>query len=430
MYGRAVPILYQFQTPMKLSRFLAIKVLYSFSLLSCTVLPAQPPERAIVPKANKPPEAVKPPEVPVAPLVTWAELNKEIGGPTLVTLQFNATSATEAIEQLRKQSPVPITVQSPQYMEQQKKTITANYQKQPFWSVVRDMCKQLGLRIENYSMSPGVTFTPYGSQEAGVVKNFGPFTFELAGVNYYRNRPYRSAEVKTHESLSMELHGYGDPKIRLMSNGTTYQLIEALDEAGKSLLLPDNENSSSHQTMPIHLSLRLNPAYKFGSQLKKLNGNLHCLVSTNSTTWEIPNVLNAKSEQKTFTRNGQTEIWSFDGVQKEGNWYSVELVVSRPRRLMDNRMRLSNGREIWVQNDNFYQNLRMVDAQGRPLQNNGYNSRGSGDKETEITTITLRYSARNNGDEETGAPDKLILNINSGWRELVVPFQFTNLSLP
>ena len=125
--------------------------------------------RAQPPEAAKTEDEIKKAQEPeTLPLVTWDELKKQLGGSTLITLHAKEMSIIDAIESLNKQSPVPVKIENQQYLEQQnKKTLTADYDAQPFWLVARDIAEKVGIGLQNYG-GQSVTFTPWSGQNNGI----------------------------------------------------------------------------------------------------------------------------------------------------------------------------------------------------------------------------------------------------------------------
>ncbi len=410
----------------------ALQSLYLMSILTTSALtisvltgraqPPDPPKTATEIKNAQEPEAL--------PLVTWNELQKQIGGPTLVTLHAKEMPIVEVIDALGKQSPVPVNIQNRTYLEQQnKKTLTADYEKQPFWKVARDIADKLDIGLQNYGGS-SITFTPWGEQSGGVASVSEAAIFNLSSASYSRYVGQGKTNESRNESLYLNCTLMADPKLQWQNNGMAVHLTEALDDKNQSLL-PTSDSDIYSNGIPIDMNMQLKARDTHGGTLKRLRGTFHGAVAFVSETWEVPDILKAKNVEKIITTGETTTRLELQDVTRDGDDYRVVLIISQNGTPGQQRTKLSTGKQIWMGND-FQKQPRLVDDAGRDLQMRSSSMNQEGNEGTRITTFTCVFYPSRNGDadDRNGEPTKLILPITSDWRELIIPFEFTNVNLP
>ena len=385
---------------------------------------AQPPE---APKT--PVEIEKAQEPEALPLVTWDELKKQLGGPTLITLHAKEMSIGEAIDALDKQTPFSVKIENRQYLEQQnKKTLTADYQAQPFWTVALDIAEKVSIGIQNHGGLQDVTFTPWSNRNEGLTSAFGPGIFILSRSSYVRSVGQGKDGTARSESLSLGCTLFADPKLQWQSQGVAVHLTEALDDKNQSLL-PEEDSYIYSQGIPIDLSLRLKAVDAKDGTLKSLRGAFHGAVAFVSGNWEVGDVLHAKNVEKIITAGDSVTRLELQDVTPKGETYVATMVISQSGTANRQRARLSTGKQIRM-NNSFTNKMRLVDDKGRDLQLRGQNLHSDGDQETRITTYTATFTRNGDDDTQSGSPAKLIMPLADDWRELIIPFEFKNVKLP
>ena len=379
------------------------------------------------------------------PTVTWDELQKELGGPSLVTLHAEKMPLLQIIEELNRQTPIPVSAYIPPNWEKfDGKLFSANYDNQPFWKVVRDMAQQMQIGLSNSSSNSGVEFLYWSPEPDALTATSGPCIFALSDVEHHRT--LRSGTTKAENALAEEtlfLKGrfFVDPKVRWQSSELSVKVETALDENGTSLVAEtDSDSDPRHSASnPTDLSLELKPPAKRpdgtrSSQLKTLRGSLHGVVALQRQQWEVEDALNIKNAEKTFGSEDDAIRIEIQDVKKVNDDYQVVLIVSQSKSNQEGQLRyvkLATGKGVVI-GSSFYRDVQLLDDKNRPLQQVKIGSQRDGDRETSIVTITLTFRPQKSDDENlrTGTPAKVVLNYNSDYRELVVPFEFKDIALP
>jgi hypothetical protein len=161
----------------------------------------------------------------------------------------------------------------------------------------------------------------------------------------------------------------------------------------------------------------LDASAALGNKIDHLKGSVKFGVQAEMIKIEIPDVLNAKKVIKTA---GDVKL-TLEEVKKESNdRYTAKIVVSRPRNADSNS------------NDLNVQGIQLLDADGKPLDNQGYGGNGGANGEY---TYTMNFGrneryGRNGREVKPGVPAKLVWEVPTKVTEITVPFEFKDLPLP
>lgn len=383
------------------------------------------------------------------PLVTWDELQQQLGGPSLVSLHAEKLSALQLIEALNQQTPVRVSARSASsWKELEGKLFSANYERQPFWNVVRDMAQNMRIGLSNSSSSQAVQFVNWAPEPNALTQTSGPCLFVLSDVEHHRTlqaagsapQGANADDATAQESLALKGRFFLDPKVRWQSSDLSIVITEATDENDQSLRM-ETDPSDSHFIVgnPSELKLELKPPAKRpdgtrSSRLKLLRGSLHGAIALQTQRWEIDDALTAKNAEKTFGRGNDAMRVELEDIKKEGDDYRAVLIVSQSKSSQEGQLRyvkLATGKGVLV-GISTYRDLQLLDEQNRPLQQVKIDTRTEGDQETRIVTITATFRPQQ-GEEEsqrTGTPAKFVFDYASDYRELIVPFEFKDVPLP
>lgn len=424
-----------------LSRFITLGALCLLGVFSVEVR-AQPPAPAIQ-------QALPPAEAPFLPIITWDELQRQIGGPSLVTLHARTMPALQALDELVKQTPVPARVQSRSSWQGDDQTLlSGDYERQPYWRAVRDIGEKLDARAYSYGGRNLMFVQSFGlgsdAEQEGFVVESGPAILTLLNAEYSSKMRLKleNGDAPTAADKNLNLSGriYLDPKLAVLERGLAIHLEEASDERGASLLLNPNEETSAEVVastygVPGKLILPLKPPARQGGKLAQLRGSLHGAVASKSQVWEVDDVLNVKNVAQVFELDGKPERYELQEAKADGvERYRVRIVVSQPGVFDRQSARLSTGKELFLTSSNAISyNLRLIDSDGREMWRQGAGAERNteeGNKENPLTVITAIFGRGEGETAPVGKPAKLLLTLPYDWRELIVPFSFQNIPLP
>ena len=348
------------------------------------------------------------------------EENQRIG-VTLVTLHLKDTPAKEAFEALKKQTGMDIAPSHDQFWDprfnRNSGAVTIDVDRQPYWTVVRELCAQTGLSVDSFGREMHLNNGDRGRMKAPMCLQ-GPFMFLATGSQYYRQTNY-GADQNRNEQLSIQIMVYPEPKIQLMGYTWNPQITEAVDEKGNSLLISNRgvgpDNWMEHETAHTY-SIALQPLKDRGQKLAKFKGSIRVRVASQTEKLEIPDVLNGQSTEKTL---GGYRIVVKDG-KRNGQQGQVVVEMYRQQGWMTRLSRMGAGSDAtWPRPDS----IRFIGPNGQVFRNNGWGG-GGGDSERKYSTS---FSI---GLLEADEALKLVWEIPTEFKELDLPFDFTDLPLP
>jgi hypothetical protein len=341
--------------------------------------------------------------------------------PTLVTVQIKDGVAQEVFADLYKQAGLPLEAMPANLWEdgEMQKPVSLNVEKVPFWEAMRQASEKTGVCVQPAfdPAKPYVLARDAGGWSKKPAFVSGPFLVVANGISGNRNLDYGTPQAAA--SLGVSMTVYVEPKLRLGSIQMALKVSEAVDEEGRSLLLPAAAGAPrflagftwhGHQWSPsASLQWPANGARK----IARLKGTLGATVITKSEVWEIADPLSGAESSKTIGK----ATYTFHGMkQDERRTATVEIYTAT----------LSFKREPGNGQDNggldggaALQGAQLVDAAGKTLKSNGIQIVGK--------EVTLSFVAP---PQALGDPAKLIVDIPTETRAVEIPVEFKDLPLP
>lgn len=387
------------------------------SLTASTPIVAQPPEPA---KSSE------------APSITPDELLRLLGEKPQIALHFKDAQPQQVLEELSRQT--GFTFRLTEFGRiQEAKPVTIDVEGQEFWPVLNELAKQMGVSIRRGGLGSGFQVWPGQMfQERGN----GPQSPSALGVlqadSVGRSRSLRwGADGKPAwtETISVGLRFQIDPRIQVLSASYQPKIDEAVDNTGRSIALPrpafaadfnmfsgaDFDDGSGRR---FNVSLRA-PAAP-AQRIARLKGSARLRVITRSETWEV-DIDEEKSRTKTVQRDGAQMSLNVGPWRRRGGRYEIELAMREPEAVPD-LAGINRRRMLGLQ---AFGTVRLLDAQNRELTRSGTegNSSSSG------VEYRMSFSSRG-GENDPGAPARLVWTLPTEWKDVEVPFEFTDLPLP
>lgn len=501
-------------------------------LLLATTAMAQPPIAVPVKPTDAEPETRQ----PMAPPMSLAELEKFIGGRTLLTLKLQNATLEEVAVAMSQSSGLDIAVrptpkpfappnrpdgQPGAYTPPPTPRFTLEAKEQPFWEAL--LAWQRGARTSEpssaqkrvvvlpNSVSYGVSVPSPGLQrsldgfwlqdrstlsegrglavwpslfvatsltrnqqafldanglrEIATTENAPPLLGKsaapvaVAPVGAAPEKPQPEAE-RWADRLTLNMQAYIDPKIR--PTALRCDIEEAIDDKGNDLRWTASRDVSRAITnpsmmggstgTPLNISLRSQPG--MGKRLVKLRGVLRVVVVTRSQHWETTQ-LQTLTDGSIWQDGGEFQV-QFKGLEKQGDGWSVKFAAesrgTHLKRLWEQVRFRGLGETGWRVLEFDDSRMRLIDENGRSFESSGESgSRGlaSGKGEqvsanvsppppdienytyNEVRAIGFRKPFDlGNSTVIMGRPVKLIVDFPREKREVIVPFEFTDLPLP
>jgi hypothetical protein len=245
--------------------------------------------------------------------------------------------------------------------------VTLDVQRQPFWTVLRQVCSQAGLAPLTASTEGqrGVTVhvapsaTPWADGPTCISKGFY-FTYGSA-VGTAPGAPPGAFPFREPIRPGFTLNMFADPRVRIVACDRIVNVLEALDPRGNSLVWPQAETATPPATNSawyVPLSVTLVAPPEGTTRLVSFRGSVRVSVVEEVDTWVMDQILTTapltrETPMGVFTVNKPTGA--------EGGW-TVETVLQ-----------FQPGREPAVRTDYWEPipmtgSMRLVDAAGRSLR--------------------------------------------------------------
>lgn len=371
--------------------------------------------------------AVQAAEDRTAKTITVTELNRLIGGPTLVSLHLKNVPPQRVFEEIARQTNSSIDTAMFGYQTTRKfAPMSIDVDRKPFWPLLFSLAEKLKI-----SVYPTVDTRIILQDGAHNGLYFGPVTDSGAvlicvqssssAVGFdYANPQKLEADRWLHFNLVI------DPKLRLLDISPPFQIETAADEKGRTLF--ETRSRASSQGVPFGLNTRVDfnatgqPVAS--DRLVKLSGTAKILVATKVERWAVSDVLKVKNVVKNVRRTaGNSQYVLRDVVQTDHN-YEVHLSLSRREFDLQN---------VNPRNGDFQYRVQLYDAQNRQLLRRENGARVLADparKDGERIFLTVPFErGPKDWKLRRGAPFKLVVEIPTV-RAVEVPFRFTDLPLP
>ena len=343
-------------------------------------------------------------------------------GTSLITLHVRGGSPKAVFAEISRQAGAELRPHPPQLWDSKPwPSVDLDIDRKPFWLVMKEVCDLYGLAprsngnerdVELVERTASANARPWGT--APTIMH-GPFMVSATYVNRYHYLDL-NAPGNVKRNASVQLLVYAEPKLRVLQSTYNARLEEALDDAGSSLISPgvQNDGLQPNNSWVMTLNCSLTPTETTGNQITSLKGTGRFLVQTRSETAEVLDVLNARNVSRTV--GGKK--FTLKEVRKNGeSAYQVTITLYRAG------WNLAEWNYMYP-----YSNFRLVDASGRSLARVNASGQGGGQDQTDVTLHFQRGSLA--GGEVAGEPVKLVWEVATETREIVVPFEFRDLPLP
>ena len=364
--------------------------------------------------------------------------------PTPLVFHFQDVTLRAALDELQKQSGVPLDNLNNALAETLDKTLTLDLETLSFNEAFREITDEAGVKASlqrwNYDQPWRVDFNQTDYSANAQQSAQGLFSARLTGVTDVLSKsvdlnnaktPARSQEHFLNASLALL------PDVRLPIIGSSRSRVtRAEDEAGHSLIAPPDPNDGDNSAWSFYnnnwqrsrANLRLKAPAEGARALAHLDGVMIYALVTKAEKWEVPDLL----AQPTWTRHFESGEATFDvtitPTLKE-NKLTLKVEVASNQTVDYERVShplLAYGPILEA--------LKIEDANGIEFHNNGSSS--SSDNDNAKLTVTANYYPRDtngNADENGAAPAlplKMTFNAPVGVVQTEVPFSFENVPLP
>jgi hypothetical protein len=315
--------------------------------------------------------------------------------------------------------------------------VTLDVEGQPFWRVMRMLAEQTGVELRAWSDGqPRLVLGGGGGLNASqrwIVS--GPFLIALVRCARTHSVDYAAGDALSSE-FGISFVATAEPKLHVSRAAYFAHLDEATDDRGHSLIPTDNANEPARffdapgaalagSSGSWQFNARLSYPTDMGSKLTTLRGSVGAMLQTKFETIEIGDLMSAQNVQR--SAGGVTV--TIESVKKNGDRYDLAMKVSR-------EAAINVGVELERMQQSF-SDIRLLDANGRPLFRTGFSSSGIGaaaNGSVQEIAATMSFMAGETPlagpDRRVSEPSKFVWKIATESKELTIPFEFKDVPLP
>ena len=336
--------------------------------------------------------------------------------PTFVALNLKNVTAREAFAELGRQAKVRIDVSDLERENEAKFSVELS--QRPFWQAMRELCVKTSLQPEIRGDPPQIMIdslpTRWSHRPASV---HGPFMVVADRLE----RDYKvdlSRPDELHHRFLLQLTAYSDPRLLVMKNAREVKLEEAVDERGNSLIACDEgeyapETSEYRAPWEWKLAARLHHPDGAGQRIAKLRGSAQFLVRTQFQPWELTQIMTVQNATRVIGGSRLT----IEGLSKNEEGYTLRIRGEGPL------CGLGQG-GMSDQFEAIRRSIRLIDSGGR---NFAVDFAGGSGRDEWSYLFTFKPTP---AQDPTTEPAKLVWDVPTEAKFIVVPFEFTNLPLP
>lgn len=352
-------------------------------------------------------------------------------GQSRVTLRFADSPPGPIFDELFRQARAPYrTYARDLWKRRADHKLSIDVTDAPFWQVLKDLSWQTSLEPRHYINEPRMTLNgpaPKWLYRPSVVS--GPFLVVAERVRRVHEVDLARPEA-VNPTCELVLQAMPEPKLRIVARGGFTQIEQAVDEQGSSLTFPGGrgptgEDLTTENYWTWTLTPKLNvPVGAPSRRIARVKGRAAFVAGLDFQRLEIPDVLNARNV-------------SVEGYGRRLELHHVEQVREGRYEASFTIHRDGLDAAAWRLLRDPYVGTFMEDAQGRPYRTMGsVRGRGrdslNGTPEGDRLNVVMGFYAvdRHDGAGKPDEPVKFVWTFPTRGREIVVPFEFTDLPLP
>lgn len=325
-------------------------------------------------------------------------------GPSLITIHVKDASPAEVFADLSRQSGGALpTWPDKLWDEPNWPKLTLDIDRQPFWEVIADLGKRL--QVDYLNSEP---------QEIRIARDSGhpPAGTFISGAFLVTADP-----IVFRNGMNIEVSVYGEPKV-VVTRAVSFKLERAEDDHGNPLLPQTSRRMfgrrfrTGSRQLPMPFQRPPDEVIRIG----RLKGSINVVVQTAADIWEVKDPATMTATTRMVDTVPVT-LESFYPARSGGEGY--ELLAALPigfnsRGTQDEITELIRKR------------MKVLDENGQALTVSMVDSRGTNDG-AEVTADFIPSTLR--GGVRIGSPAKIIWDIPTETRQLVVPFDFTEIPI-
>jgi hypothetical protein len=324
----------------------------------------------------------------------------------------------EVFAELARQAHAPLpTMPEDLWTQRQWPGVTIKADREPFWSVMQKLCRQLGLGLQVPGTREGLTIVTGGGIEFTKSPTVISGPFLIVAQQVTENRTVRFSDpANTSQQMNLQLLVIAEPKLELSGRSSSLNVLAAENEDGQSLV----------QLSPHSSSVMMDNRHSWGlmAQLARIpdseklavfKGETTAQIAVKKETLEIDDILAAKNVSRPLA--GREVV--IESAEMSGDQLVVHVIVRGDL----------HGMAI----HNLFRQFRVQDAAGNDWGQSGFRSNGrNGETRGEIRFVSRggMPPQRRMGGEPAGPPARLVWEAVTETKDITLEFEFRNLPLP
>jgi len=337
--------------------------------------------------------------------------------PTLVTLDLDKVAAKDAFAELQKRSKIKVNIVPPDLLARSDTPITLKVKNRPWLEVMLELCDQAGVYPSNYGNNWNITQQGDRRLKARRVID-GPTMIVCHNATTDSEIRFGDA-AKTVRTLTLQSMLFTEPGSPVSGISTVTDVV-ATDDLGRELKPVSTEPaifSAGYERRDFTIALPLPDAD--ATSIKRVSGKLLAAMLAESAELKIPDLLRKQGDTITF----RSATFTVSEVRSVGNWYQVELEVSRGDLPLETFQRLRTNMPPF---DPRAENEKQAGI----IRVNQVQTRG----EDQVLTLTVRPQNIGAPAQPKDEADKPVIDLAwtlpVSYRHVEIPFELTDLPIP
>jgi hypothetical protein len=362
------------------------------------------------------------PQNPPPKKILAVEAAQKLGGPTLISLHFNQTTALTVVESLARQAGLAVDPAAVEVLQNQP-IASLNIDRQPFWPVMQSLASRLKINLglnpqPNFASSQrGLAIGLANDSIQGPAEMCGPFMLVVTSTG--RSIPLAADRTPASgQRVTIEFVLLADPKLHARGRPNGQQLELITDLGGPLQIQRPADYWATDLKEPWPLCWRFKAIAELAESgvrsINNVRGQLTGILAPLSwQPWEISEVLNGKE----LSQSTSGATFSFRGLTKASGFAPYHLALS------------SGGRGEtadagWPPRSDLDRiaSLQLLDAQGHRFVPQSWRF--------ENGNFLVAFTAATGAAATQGEPAKLIWSLPTEIAEIQIPFEFPGLPLP
>ncbi|MEO6907275.1 MAG: hypothetical protein ABI210_05240 [Abditibacteriaceae bacterium] len=374
-------------------------------------------------------------EYPQPQVITPKRATELNGGPALVSIHLKGASPQQFYEQLWKQVDLP-SYSHFEFSKNGRPLVTMNYDKAPFWQVVRRFENESGYSL-SYDLYP--TKTEFGNVGiTGQPSWSDVFLTTIDSITRQQKTeifpsPGKSS-VQRESQLKFHINFFSDPKVIIDRYNAKLFLEKVVTEKGESLINYDGFFMGTYNSgwYVFGDDTPLEAINLKGKTIATLKGKMQAPVVVGTQVWKVENI--GASGNITFgtaPKISGGNSWDFNyaglyelkNIHEKDGAYQLDLHFQVPRRPGDG-YRYGTGSYNFLLAD-----LHFIDAHGNDIPF-GESSQNDQYPEPDIWDSTSHLTLAPSEGEKNDGPISMKWRIPTKLAIIEIPFEFHNLTIP